>query len=332
MHSYLNIYLEPLLRHLERADVTDLYVNRGGELWVETLGGGLERHEVPELDEAHILRLARQVASLTHQGISREHPLLSATLPDGARVQFVAAPATREGTALAVRKHVTSDLSLGDYDDQGSFSETSDALEAGERDAALVELYEGRRWSTFLAQAVRSRKTIVVAGGTATGKTTFLNALMREIDRSERILVIEDSPELTLRHENSVGMVAVRGDLGEANVTTDDLLMASLRMRPDRIILGELRGPEAFTFLRAVNTGHPGSLTTIHADTPTRALEQIALLVLQSRVQIAHQDVVRYLEGVVDIVVQLGRRAGRRRVEQIMWRRSAHNGPSRSTS
>ena len=130
---------------------------------------------------------------------------------------------------------------------------------------------------------MRARRNILVSGGTSTGKTTFLNSLLAEVPREELLILIEDTPELQLEHENAVGLIAARGELGEAHVSAEDLLIAALRMRPDRIILGELRGTEAFTFLRAVNTGHPGSMTTIHADTPQRAIEQLSPLVLQAR-------------------------------------------------
>jgi type IV secretion system protein VirB11 len=324
--SFLQIYLGPFLQQLERPEVTDIYVNRPGELWTETLGGATERHEVAEIDDALLMRLARQIASITHQGISREHPLLAASLPDGARVQIVAPPATRGPMAIAIRKHVSSDLSLDDYETQGAFAATKNEHQLFDADAELRTLYERSRWGAFLRAAVRARKTVVVAGGTSTGKTTFVNALMREINSAERLVLIEDTPELVLRHDNAVGLVAVRGDMGEARVTTDDLLMASLRMRPDRIILGELRGSEAFTFLRAVNTGHPGSLTTIHADTPARAIEQLALLVLQSRAQMRREDIVSYLGNIIDVIVQLERRNGRRQVSQVMWQDHGQTG------
>ncbi|WP_230781766.1 P-type DNA transfer ATPase VirB11 [Sphingomonas sp. Leaf37] len=317
--AYLDVYLAPFLEQLARPDVTDLYVNRVGELWIETLHGRLERHIAPEITEAQLWRLARQVASLTHQGISREHPLLAARLPDGARVQIVAPPATREGMAIAIRKHVSSDLSIADYEQDGAFACTSGADAADPIEEELARLHEARDWGAFLRAAVRARKTIVVSGGTSTGKTTFLNALLREIDAAERLVLIEDTPELVLRHKNAIGLVAARGGLGEANVTMEDLLIASLRLRPDRIILGELRGAEASTFLRAINTGHPGSLTTIHADTPTGAIEQLVLLVLQSGARLRRDDILAYIDRVVDIVVQLERRHGERRITQIDW-------------
>ena len=308
---------------LARDDVTDIYVNRPGEIWVETLGGATERHEAPALDRATLDRLSRQIAALSHQGISREHPLLSATLPDGARVQVVAPPATRGELALAIRKHVSPDLSLSDYVAAGSFAETRRGDVGGRApiDVELARMLDAGDVAGMLATAVKARKNILVSGGTSTGKTTFLNALIREIPPHERLILIEDTPELHLGHANAVGLLAARSALGEAQVTADSLLAASLRMRPDRIIVGELRGPEAYTFLRAVNTGHPGSMTTVHADSAERAIEQIALLVLQTGTRLGREDVHHYVRSTVDVFVQLARTGGRRHVAEVVLAR-----------
>ena len=318
---YLRSYLAPLTGMLARPDVTDIYVNRPGELWVETIGGEIERHDAPKLDAATLERLARQIAAIAHQGISREHPLLSATLPDGARVQVIAPPATRGPLALAIRKHVSPDLTLDDYVAAGAFAETRgrDSADHAEIDDALAAQLKAGDIAGMLAAAVRARKNILVAGGTSTGKTTFLNALLREIPAEQRLILIEDTPELYVRHENAVGLLAARGMLGEAQVNANDLLAASLRMRPDRIILGELRGEEAFAFLRAINTGHPGSMTTVHADSPERAIEQIVLLTLQAGTQLSRDDVRHYIKTTVDIFVQLTRVAGRRKVAEVVF-------------
>jgi len=317
---YLRSYLAPLTGMLARPDVTDIYVNRPGELWVETSGGAIERHDAPRLDEATLARLARQIAALSHQGISREHPLLSATLPDGARVQVVAPPATRGPLALAIRKHVAPDLALEDYVAAGAFAATRgrDSLERSETDRALAVQLRAGDVAGMLAAAVRARKNILVSGGTSTGKTTFLNALLREIPAEERLILIEDTPELYVRHENAIGLLAARSELGEAQVGANDLISASLRMRPDRIILGELRGEEAFAFLRAINTGHPGSMTTVHADSAERAVEQIVLLALQAGTQLSRDDVRHYVTTTVDVFVQLARTAGRRHVAEVV--------------
>jgi type IV secretion system protein VirB11 len=319
---YFRSYLAPLTGMLARPDVTDIYVNRPHEIWVETTGGGIERHEAPTLDEATLERLARQIAALSHQGISREHPLLSGSLPGGARIQIVAPPATRGPLALAIRKHVSPELSLADYVSTGAFGETKarEGFERLEADRTLAALLKAGDIAGTLAAAVKARKNILVSGGTSTGKTTFLNALLREVPPEERLILIEDTPELHVVNENHVGLVAARSGLGEAQVDTDDLVGASLRMRPDRIILGELRGREAYSFLRAVNTGHPGSMTTVHADSPERAVEQIVLLVLQGGTQLSRDDVRHYVSQTVDVYVQLTRRGGRRQVSEVVLR------------
>lgn len=310
-YPFLDAYLAPIAPLLIEPDVTDIYVNMPGEIWIERLGGAIEHRSIPALTDTSLWRLARQIASLSHQGISREHPLLSARLPDGSRVQIVAPPATRGPLALAIRRHLSTDLSLADYARQGAF----DAPAMTPAQPATIA--DDERVAR-LATAVKERKTILISGGTSTGKTTFLNALIREIPREERLILIEDTPELQVAHPNAVGLVAVRGALGEARVDVDDLLQASLRMRPDRIILGELRGPEAYTFLRAINTGHPGSMTTIHADSPAKAIEQLALIILQSGTQLSREDIVHYVRSTVDLFIQLERQGGRRMIRAIV--------------
>ena len=316
---YLSQALAPFAPFLSRSDVTDIYVNRPQEIWVETLGGAIERHDLHVLEPNLLDRLASQVAAFSHQGINREHPLLSATLPGGERIQCVAPPATRGSLVLAIRKHQSADLCLDDYTVAGAFDGLGDT--AKEPEVELADLHAQGDYSGLLKRAVTLRRNILVSGGTSTGKTTFLNALIREIDAEERLILIEDTPELVVRHPNAVGLVSARSALGEAVVSMEDLLNASLRMRPDRIILGELRGAEAFTFLRAVNTGHPGSMTTVHADSPERAIEQIALLVLQSGTRLNRDSVVHYVRSSVDVFVQLARRGGRRHVAAIELRK-----------
>lgn len=320
---YLDAYLSPLAAWLERDDVTDVLVNRPGEVWIETAGGVLSCQPAPEVTEVALGRLARQIAAASHQGVNREHPLLSATLPNGARVQVVAPPATRQGLALAMRKHVISDLTLDDLEHAGLFvagpgPEASDAA-----DAALAGLLGRGDRLGFLKLAVQRRKTVVISGAAGAGKTTLLNALIKEIAPHERLIVIEDAPEIRLDRPNAVGLVAVRGDQGEARVDADDLLRASMRMRPDRVLLGELRGSEAFTFLRAINSGHPGSITTIHADNPEGALDQIAMLAMTSGLDLSWDRLKTYVDRVIDVVVQMDRTGGARRIADIRYRLAA---------
>lgn len=317
---YLDSYLAPLIPYLARTDITDIFVNQPGELWFETTRGETERREVPALTSIVLDRLARQIAANSAQGISREHPLLAANLPDGSRVQIVLPPATRGHIAFAIRKHVAVGMSLDEFAQAGAFAATSfghsDEPLAGKRNSAL-DAHAGDVGS-LLRTAVQQRKNILISGGTSSGKTTLLNALLREIPSKERLILIEDTPELQLQHGNAVGLIAARSALGEAAIGVEDLLIASLRMRPDRIILGELRGQEVTTFLRAVNTGHPGSLSTIHADSPERAIDQMALLMMQSGSNMAWADVVNYIKCSIDVIVQIGRNNGLRSVSRIL--------------
>ena len=314
---YLDSYLAPLSGWLARDDVTDIYVNRPGEIWLETLGAGPERIEAPELTREVLARLVRQIAAVTAQGINREHPLLAASLPSGERVQAVIPPATRGEIALAIRKHVSAGLTLDDYRAQGAIERTR-LVAASELGARRERFSEGADALDLLREAVRDKRNVLISGGTSSGKTTFVNALLQEIPREERLVLIEDTPELQLVHDNAVGLVAARGSLGEAEVVAEDLLIASLRLRPDRIILGEIRGAEAVTFLRAINTGHPGSMSTIHADSPIRAIDQLALLVLQTGTRMAWDDVIQYVKSSLDVIVQLRRAGGRRDVESVL--------------
>jgi type IV secretion system protein VirB11 len=229
----------------------------------------------------------------------------------------VVPPATRGPLAFAIRRHVAASLTLQDYTADDMFTDTRTETMRDPVEEQLRGLIAGRSFAPALAFAVRSRKNILVTGATSTGKTTFLNALLREVPRDERLILIEDTPELLVDHENHVGLISVRGELGEAKVAMNDLVSAALRMRPDRIILGELRGLEALAFLRAVNSGHPGSMTTIHANSPDSAVEQLTLLVLQAGTKLNRADIRHHVTQSIDVFVQLGRSGGKRRVEAV---------------
>jgi len=309
---YLRTYLRPFAPWLERGDVNEILVNRPGEVWIEVAGRpGMERLEVPEVDDLLLERLAAQVARLAHQAINRQSPLLSATLPGGERVQMVGPPATRQHWALAIRRHLVADLDLEAYE-SGPLAPPAPVRALADDEAAARRDPVG-----FLRAAVRQRRTILIAGGTSSGKTTFLNSLLKLMPEQDRVLLVEDAPEVLVRQPNALGLVAVKGDQGEARIDVDDLLQAALRLRPDRIILGELRGREAVTFLRAVNTGHPGSLTTVHASSPEGALDQIALMAIQAGMTLSRRETVDYVASLVDVVVQLARVGGERRIADL---------------
>ncbi len=305
---YLDAYLAPFRRWLDRDTVTEIMVNRPGELWIEDAADpGMKRIVTPEIDDRLIQRLAEQVARVSHQGINREHPLLGATLPDGARVQFCGPPAARRHWTMAIRRHRRLDLPLDAYD-AGPLARAAEPAMPDPQAQPIA----------YLRAAIRARRTILISGGTSTGKTTFLNAMLGEIPRQERVILVEDTPELRLPGENGVGLVAVKGELGEAKVTANELLQAALRLRPDRIVLGELRGAESVSFLRAINTGHPGSFSTIHANSLRGALEQLSLMVMQTGIGLTRSDTIAYAASVIDVVVQLGRdAAGKRGITQI---------------
>lgn len=305
---YLDAYLAPFRQWLDRDTVTEIMVNRPGEVWIEDAASpGMQRIVVPEIDDRLVQRLAEQVARVSHQGINREHPLLGATLPDGARVQFCGPPASRKHWTMAIRRHRRLNLPLDAYD-SGPLQPPSEPSMPDPQQAPIE----------YLREAIRQRRTILVSGGTSTGKTTFLNAMLGEIPKHERVVLVEDTPELKLPGENGVGLVAVKGELGEAKVTANELLQAALRLRPDRIVLGELRGAESVSFLRAINTGHPGSFSTIHANSLRGALEQLALMVMQTGIGLSRADTIAYAASVIDILVQLGRDAnGKRGITQI---------------
>lgn len=304
---YLDAYLAPFRPWLERETVTELLVNRPGEIWVEDAAqGGMQRVALPELTDQLLQRLAEQVARVSHQGINREHPLLAATLPDGARIQLCGPPATRRHWALAIRRHRLVDLPLDAYD-RGPIAPCAETPMPDAQAAPIA----------YLREAVKRRRTVLISGGTSTGKTTFLNALLHEIPAHERVVLVEDTAELRLPGANGVGLIAVKGELGEAKVSANDLLQAALRLRPDRIVLGELRGTETVSFLRAINTGHPGSFSTVHANSPRGALEQIALMAMQTGIGLTRAETLEYAASVIDVVVQLDRVDGKRGIAAI---------------
>ncbi|WP_083850659.1 P-type DNA transfer ATPase VirB11 [Novosphingobium sp. Rr 2-17] len=314
---YLDAYLAPLRPWLDRETVTEILVNRPGEIWVEDAEqGGMSRVPLPAMDDKLLQRLAEQVARISHQGINREHPILSATLPGdagpngqertGARIQLVGPPATRSHWAMAIRRHRLLDLPLDAYD-RGPIKAP---VETPSPDPMAQPI-------AYLRDAIHRRRTILISGGTSTGKTTFLNAMLSEIPPHERVVTVEDTAELKLPGDNGVGLIAVKGELGEAKVTANDLLQAALRLRPDRIVLGELRGTETVSFLRAINTGHPGSFSTVHANSPRGALDQIALMAMQTGIGLTRAETLEYAASVIDVVVQLDRVDGKRGISAI---------------
>lgn len=321
---FLDKALERLKPFLSDERVSEISVNRPGELFVERLGvAGMERVVDQQFSTEWIRTLSERVAGSTNQVVNDERPILSASLPTGERFQCVLPPAAPDGGAISIRKQVIHDIGLDIYKSRGAFDDTKVGrqLTLSAAEEQLAAMMKGDvDVLQFLRTAVRSRVSIAVSGGTSTGKSTFLNALLKEVPEEDRIVTIEDTRELRPITPNTVALIASKGDQGRAKVTPQELLEASLRMRPDRVMLGELRGEEAFSFLQAINTGHPGSLTTVHANSARDAYDRLALMVLQSGVTLRKQEIIDYLKEVIPVVVQLERLTdGRRVVSEIVF-------------
>lgn len=321
---FLDKALERLKPFLSDGRVSEISVNRPGELFVERVGvAGMERVVDQQFSAEWIRTLSERVAGSTNQVVNDERPILSASLPTGERFQCVLPPAAPDGGAISIRKQVIHDIGLDIYKSRGAFDDTKVGrqLRLSAAEEQLAAMMQGDvDVLQFLRTAVRSRVSIAVSGGTSTGKSTFLNALLKEVPEEERIVTIEDTRELRPITPNTVALIASKGDQGRAKVTPQELLEASLRMRPDRVMLGELRGEEAFSFLQAINTGHPGSLTTVHANSARDAYDRLALMVLQSGVTLRKQEIIDYLKEVIPVVVQLERLPdGRRVVSEIVF-------------
>lgn len=319
-HAALDTYLEPLQEIFSQDGVNEVSINRPCELWVEKKGD-VYCVSLPEIDLGHLKGLAKLVAQSTDQRLSEENPLLSATLPNGFRIQIVYPPACESGcVVMSIRKPSPLQLTLDDYEKMGAFQETlTEDIEDPINDE-LEKLRQAHDIKNMILQAVAHKKNIIISGGTSTGKTTFTNAILRVIDSNERLITVEDAREIVLSHKNKVHLIASKGGQGMAKVTTQDLIETCLRLRPDRIIVGELRGTEAFAFLRAINTGHPGSVSTLHADTPMMALEQLKMMVMQAGLGLLPDQIMKYVVNVVDIVIQLKRaQGGRRYVSSVLF-------------
>ena len=335
---FLDRALTPIRPWLDDDTIVEICANGPGAVWIERFGqSAMERHAVEALTEGAIRHLAERVAGHSGQSVNEEHPLLSAALPTGERFQGVLPPATTGGGAFAIRKQVIKEMSLDDYRRIGSFDKVVSVSEGAlsETDRRLCEHLEAGRIEEFIRLAVVSRYSILLSGGTSSGKTTFLNAILKEVPAEERIITIEDTREVKPVQENHLALVASKGDQGEARVTVDTLLQASLRLRPDRIFLGEIRGAEAYSFLRAINTGHPGSITTVHADSPAGAFEQLALMVMQAGLGLKREEIVGYIKTVLPIVIQQTKIGGWRGTAAVYfarmaeWREESRGAPSR---
>lgn len=298
-------------------DVNEVVINPDGVAWAERADAEHMVKTGHRFPPGKVLQLSKHLAGETMNRLGPKHPIVSGSLHafgQVLRVQIVVPPAVEEGASLSIRKYVSRILDVGEI----GFLEGRQVSVEGERRARLAKiakLADSGRLAELFQQAIDQRMNILVSGGTSSGKTTVARALLSLTHSAERLVTIEDARELHLPHLNSVALIAERATSSER--TPAKLLVAALRMRPDRLILGEMRGEEALTFLEAINTGHPGSISTIHADSPILALERLVLMVLRTGVRQTRQDIVGYAAQTIDIIVQVGRSGGRRGVLEI---------------
>ncbi len=298
-------------------DINEVVINPDGVVWAERADAEHMVKTGHRFTPGKVLQLSKHLAGETMNRLGPKHPIVSGSLHafgQVLRVQIVVPPAVEEGASLSIRKYVSRILNVGEI----GFLEGRQVSVEGERRARLAEiakLAEAGQLAELFQRAIDQRMNILVSGGTSSGKTTVARALLSLADPAERLVTIEDARELHLPHENSVALIAQRAETSER--TPGKLLVAALRMRPDRLILGEMRGEEALAFLEAINTGHPGSISTIHADSPVLALERLALMVMRVGSRQTRSDVLEYAARTIDVIVQVGRRCGQRGVLEV---------------
>ncbi len=299
LSALLERNLEPLAPYLKTAGLVELCVNAPGEVMLETHDGWLHKRS-PELDRKTLLHLARVLATASGQTFSEEVPLLSCFLPSyGYRVQIISGAMVDSGFAMAVRVGTARAFSLDSY-----FNKAADAKVRPHRPKARVVSIGG---AALLAAAVRQRKNILVSGGTGSGKTTLLNTLIRLIEPETRIITVEDTKELIVEQSNSVRILKSKTGTDVAKISYRDIINACMRLRPDRILVGELDVENTVPFLRLINTGHAGSMTTVHADSPAEAIDAICMNAQLAGLQGNAEAIERYARQSLDVVVQLER-------------------------
>jgi pilus assembly protein CpaF len=289
-------FLRPIECFLSDDDVTEIMINPSGKVFIERLGGLTEVPDVT-VNPKYVNIAVKNIAHLLGDDISESRPILDARLPDGSRVAVIFPPCSIGGTTLTIRKFRRRPFTVADLIDAG----TLDSKIAG-----------------WLVEAVLGKKNLLISGGTGAGKTTLLSALLSEIPEQERIILIEDTAEICLAKPNLLRFEARRAVAGVPEVSIRDLVKASLRHRPDRIIVGEVRGGEAFDLLQALNTGHSGSVSTVHASSAARALTRLAHCILQSGVALPYVAACSQIGDAIDAVVQIERRDGRRLLTELV--------------
>jgi len=301
--------MKALMPFVAMEGATEIIINRPCEVFVET-GPHWQRFEAPLLTHGHLMSLVRAIAVLSDQEIGPQRPILSAMLPDGERIQIVLPPAVEADTlSVSIRKPAASIHSLEHYEREGAFSRfiwarakalTEVTSQLDPVDQSLIKALDDNRLIDFLKQAVISKKNIAVVGETGSGKTTLMKSLCQHIPAYERLMTIEDVRELFLpHHPNRVHLLYSKGGQGVAKITPSDLIAATMRMKPDRVLLAELRGGEAFDFLKLLTTGHSGSITSYHAESCALAAERYVFMCKE------HEDAAIYDAAALKALVTL---------------------------
>ncbi len=288
----------PLTELLDDKQITEIMVNGTNEIYIELDGQVVKDDSVSFINDDHIIRTIQRMIQPLGRTIDTSSPMVDARLEDGSRLNAVIPPLSLKGPVLTIRKFKEELANIDDF------------LRSG----ALTP-YMAR----FLEACVQAKLNIIICGGTGGGKTTLLNVLSSFIGKQERIITIEDAAELKLEQEHVISLeTRLTNYEGEGEVTIRDLVLNSLRMRPDRIIVGEVRGKEAFDMLQAMNTGHNGSLTTMHANSPADALNRLETMILMAGMEIPVKAIREYIENAIDIVVHIQRLSdGKRKITSI---------------
>lgn len=289
--------LGPIQPLMDDESISDVMVNGPEHVFFER-NGVVEHSDITFVDEQQVLEIAKRIAARVGRRVDESVPMCDARLPDGSRVNIVAPPIAIDGTSISIRKFKKQKLGLEDLASNGSMSQ---------------------QMAQLLAIAARCRLNVVISGGTGSGKTTLLNALSQYISTKERIVTIEDAAELQLQQPHVVRLeTRTAGIEGSGAIGQRQLVINSLRMRPDRVIVGECRGSEAFEMLQAMNTGHDGSMTTLHANSPRDAVSRIESMVMMATSSLPLEAIRRTIVSAVDVIIQISRlHDGSRRITSI---------------
>lgn len=297
----------PLTELLKDKELTEIMVNSPNEIYIELDGKVIKDESVSFINNDHIIRVVQRLIQPIGKTIDTAHPMVDARLDDGSRLNAILPPLSLNGPVVTIRKFKSELANIEDFLRSGTLTP-----------------YMAR----FLEACVHAKLNILVVGGTGAGKTTLLNVLSSFCDKEDRIVTIEDAAELKLKQDHVISLETRSNNYeGEGAITIRDLVRNSLRMRPDRIIVGEVRGKEAFDMLQAMNTGHEGSMTTMHANSPIDALNRLETMVLMSGMEIPVSAIREYIESAIQIIVQVKRLSdGRRRVSSISEITGLENG------